>query len=205
MPNDPFSPRKSVRQSRARDTIDAILQASSQILAKDGLVRLTTNHIATIAGVSVGSLYQYFPSKDAVVHALIEREFNRTVELVVDCMESIDPQKVTLDEAIPMIVDSVLNEHVRRRSVYRELLVGALSFRHLRFTLDNDKRILSLLRAKLVMYPEVDPERIEQATFIILYAIKGVQIGLAFSEDAPDDESYRHLVYRMVRSGLVAP
>ncbi len=205
MPNDPFSPRKSVRQSRARDTIDAILQASSQILAKDGLVRLTTNHIATIAGVSVGSLYQYFPSKDAVVHALIEREFNRTVELVVDCMESIDPQKVTLDEAIPIIVDSVLNEHVRRRSVYRELLVGALSFRHLRFTLDNDKRILSLLRAKLTAYPEVNPARIEQATFIILYSIKGVQLGLAFSEDAPEDESYRHLVYRMVRACLVTP
>ncbi len=203
MPTDPFSPRKSVRQSRARDTIDAILQASSQILAKDGLVRLTTNHIATIAGVSVGSLYQYFPSKDAVVHALIEREFNRTVELVVDCIESIDPQKVSLDEAIRMIVDSVLNEHVRRRSVYRELLLGALSFRHLRFTLDNDKRILSLLRAKLVEHPEVDPERIEFATFVALYAIKGLQIGLAFSEEAPEEAEYRPLLYRMVRACLV--
>lgn len=203
MPTDPFSPRKSVRQSRARDTIDAILQASSQILAKDGLVRLTTNHIATIAGVSVGSLYQYFPSKDAVVHALIEREFNRTVELVVDCIESIDPQKVSLDEAIRMICDSVLNEHVRRRSVYRELLLGALSFRHLRFTLDNDKRILSLLRAKLVEHPEVDPERIELATFVALYAIKGLQIGLAFSEEAPEEADYRPLLYRMVRACLV--
>lgn len=206
VPNDdPYSPRKSVRQSRARETIDVILQASSQILAKHGLTRLTTNHIAELAGVSVGSLYQYFPGKDAIVHALLEREFNRSVVAILERIEAIDPRTVPLDDAIAMIVERVLSENIRRRTVYREFLLGALSFKQLRFTLDNDRRLLEVLRAKLREYEEVDPEVIDAATSVMLYSLKGVQLGLVFSDVFPDDTSAKPLVCRMFRACLVAP
>ena len=73
MSQNRFTPRKSGQQSRARETVEAIVQASRLLVSREGLERLTTNRIAELAGVSVGSLYQYFPGKDAVVHALLER------------------------------------------------------------------------------------------------------------------------------------
>jgi AcrR family transcriptional regulator len=59
----PINPRKTPRQARARATFDAILEAAARILVNEGYDRLNTNRIAEIAGVSVGTLYQYFPTK----------------------------------------------------------------------------------------------------------------------------------------------
>jgi len=67
------SPRKAPRQARARATVDAILLAAAHILKTEGPERATTNRIAALAGVSIGSLYQYFANKDAVFAALRER------------------------------------------------------------------------------------------------------------------------------------
>lgn len=67
----PFDPRKVPHQRRARETVRAIVDATAHILA-DGHV-LTTNRVAEVAGVSIGSLYQYFPSKEALIAALVER------------------------------------------------------------------------------------------------------------------------------------
>lgn len=67
-------PRKSASQERSRATVDALIEATARILVKEGFDNASTNRIAEQAGVSVGSLYQYFPGKDALTVALIERE-----------------------------------------------------------------------------------------------------------------------------------
>jgi len=64
--------RKTPIQSRAKVTSEAILEAAEIIILKEGYEKATTNYIAERAGVSIGSLYQYFPNKDAVLSALIE-------------------------------------------------------------------------------------------------------------------------------------
>jgi AcrR family transcriptional regulator len=66
------TPRNKAIQQRAQATIDAILRATAHILVTDGYDRASTNRIAVRAGVSIGSLYQYFPSKEALVAALME-------------------------------------------------------------------------------------------------------------------------------------
>jgi len=68
-----ITPRKQPQQERSRATVDAILDATARILVQDGYDGASTNRIALKAGVSVGSLYQYFPSKEALVAALIDR------------------------------------------------------------------------------------------------------------------------------------
>lgn len=67
------TPRKTPRQARARDTYDAILEATARILEAQGLDAANTNAIAARAGVSVGSLYQYFPGKEAIFAELVRR------------------------------------------------------------------------------------------------------------------------------------
>jgi AcrR family transcriptional regulator len=67
------TPRKRPRQARSRATVDAVLEATARVLVKRGFDGLTTNLVAEAAGVSIGSLYQYFPNKEALVGALIEK------------------------------------------------------------------------------------------------------------------------------------
>ena len=70
-PNTQTIARKTASQERSRATVDAILEATARILIKEGFDKASTNRVAEVAGVSVGSLYQYFPSKDALVAALM--------------------------------------------------------------------------------------------------------------------------------------
>ena len=66
-------PRKHASQERSRATVDALIEATARILVREGFDSASTNRIAEQAGVSVGSLYQYFPGKEALVAAVIER------------------------------------------------------------------------------------------------------------------------------------
>ncbi len=68
-----LKPRRQPSQRRSADMVEAILEAAARVLEREGLARYNTNRVAEVAGVSVGSLYQYFPSKDALTVALIER------------------------------------------------------------------------------------------------------------------------------------
>jgi AcrR family transcriptional regulator len=68
--------RKQPKQERAQETVAVILDATAQVLIKAGFESLTTNRVAELAGVSIGSLYQYFPNKMALVSALIERHLD---------------------------------------------------------------------------------------------------------------------------------
>ncbi|MFT4918666.1 MAG: AcrR family transcriptional regulator, partial [Zhongshania aliphaticivorans] len=63
----PPEPRRRPSQSRSKVLVDAIIQACKQVLADEGEERLTTNRIAEVAGVTIGSLYQYFPNKEAIL------------------------------------------------------------------------------------------------------------------------------------------
>ncbi|WP_454871364.1 TetR/AcrR family transcriptional regulator [Paraburkholderia xenovorans] len=70
-------PRKTPSQARAGETMESIVEAAAQVLEAEGLEGFNTNAIARRAGVSIGSLYQYFPGKDALTVALIQRETRR--------------------------------------------------------------------------------------------------------------------------------
>jgi AcrR family transcriptional regulator len=74
-----IQPRRQPRQSRARVTVDAIVEATSRVLVAEGYDRASTNRIAEAAGVSIGSLYQYFGSKEALVAALADLHVARMV------------------------------------------------------------------------------------------------------------------------------
>ncbi len=75
------NPRKLASQERSRFTVDALLEATARILVKEGYDRASTNRIAELAGVSIGSLYQYFPSKEALVAGVIDRHTQQVSQL----------------------------------------------------------------------------------------------------------------------------
>lgn len=86
--NAVLAPRKAPRQSRSHDTVGVLLDAAARVLARRGYARTTTNHVAETAGVSVGSLYQYFPNKDALIAALHQRHAERMRAVVDEALAS---------------------------------------------------------------------------------------------------------------------
>jgi AcrR family transcriptional regulator len=81
------SSRKQPRQARSTELVAAILEAATQVLAKEGAQRFTTARVAEKAGVSVGSLYQYFPNKAAILFRLQSDEWRQTTEMLRDILE----------------------------------------------------------------------------------------------------------------------
>jgi AcrR family transcriptional regulator len=85
--NAPISLRKQPQQARSAVLVATILQAAVQVLAKEGAQRFTTARVAEQAGVSVGSLYQYFPNKTAILFRLQSDEWRRTTDLLRAILE----------------------------------------------------------------------------------------------------------------------
>jgi AcrR family transcriptional regulator len=116
--------RKSPTQARAAQTVDAIIEAAIQILQSDGEERLTTNRIAERAGVSIGSLYQYFADKEAIVEAVAERERDRVVASILKSLSDVktdDFESVTRE-----VIRTMVNAFARRRRARRIVLLTML-------------------------------------------------------------------------------
>ncbi|MEA1651524.1 TetR/AcrR family transcriptional regulator [Nitrospirillum sp. BR 11164] len=111
-----LKPRKSPTQARAAETVRIILEAAARILEARGLEGFNTNAVAERAGVSVGSLYQYFPGKDALAAALIERD-SETLRAEVTAAAALPDPKAALTGMIAAAV-----EHQMRRPVLAHLL-----------------------------------------------------------------------------------
>ncbi|ADG08904.1 TetR/AcrR family transcriptional regulator [Caulobacter segnis] len=85
-PSPRISSRKLPKQARSADLVAAILEAAVQVLAKEGATRFTTARVAEKAGVSVGSVYQYFPNKAAILFRLQSDEWRQTAGLLTNIL-----------------------------------------------------------------------------------------------------------------------
>lgn len=86
MPRIDLSRRKTPRQARSADTVETLLVAAARVLERESLAGFNTNRVAEVAGVSVGSLYQYFPNKSALVAALIDRHQSALAQRIEACV-----------------------------------------------------------------------------------------------------------------------
>lgn len=108
--------RRSPRQRRAHETVEAILDAVVRILKREGFAAITTNRIADVAGVSIGSLYQYFPDKSAIFVALHGRHLHE-----IDCAIQntlVKHASSRLEGLIGAIVDAMIHAHVADPELY---------------------------------------------------------------------------------------
>lgn len=102
-------PRKSASQERSRATVAALVEATARILVSDGFDKASTNRIAEVAGVSVGSLYQYFPSKEALVVAVAERHRGEIMKVVGGALAEV--MSLPVDDAVRRLVAVAIEAH----------------------------------------------------------------------------------------------
>jgi AcrR family transcriptional regulator len=103
------NPRKDASQRRSRATVDALVEATARILVRAGFDKASTNHIAAKAGVSVGSLYQYFPSKEALVAAVMERHNKELMQFVRGKLTAVG--SLPLEQAVRELVAAAIEAH----------------------------------------------------------------------------------------------
>ena len=102
-------PRKNASQDRSRATVDALVEATARILVKEGFDKASTNRIAACAGVSVGSLYQYFPSKEALVGAVIDRHNKEVRQATLAALAEVEA--LPLEQAVRKLVTTAIAAH----------------------------------------------------------------------------------------------
>jgi AcrR family transcriptional regulator len=102
------NPRKIASQQRSRLTVDALVEATARVLKKEGYDRASTNKIAATAGVSIGSLYQYFPSKEALVAAVIERHTQELSQVAHKALLKVAarPLEIAVRELVVAAIDA---------------------------------------------------------------------------------------------------
>jgi AcrR family transcriptional regulator len=108
------------RQRRSQATVDAIMEATARILEREGLARLTTNRVAALAGVSIGSLYEYFGSKDDLVRGWCERYIASVRAVVDERFEAL--KEAPLEDAVSAFIEAVDALNGSRRGLMQVVL-----------------------------------------------------------------------------------
>jgi AcrR family transcriptional regulator len=195
----PLARRKLPGQERSKETVEAILEATARILSRDGYDRTSTNKIADAAGVSIGSLYQYFPNKDALVGALLERYASRLIGLIET--SAVELAAVPLEQATEVLVRAVFAFYRRAPRLHRVLFEQITNA-------GNVERRNALLRHAHQLFlgyferhrAELRVDNLDVATFAAMHAIEGIAHAAVLSaperleDDALVDESVAMLL-----------
>jgi AcrR family transcriptional regulator len=163
----PDEPRKQARQERSRALVESLLRASARILVRDGYAGLTTNAVAAVAGVSVGSLYQYFPNKDALVSALVDAHVESTMARFR--ADAAGLFALPVEQAIPRFVHIMLEMHRADPGLHRVFAeqLPSMAFPRLEASLEEG---VTLARAYLTAHRhELAVEDLEAAAFLVVH------------------------------------
>ena len=118
MPN-PLKPRKAPKQARSTHLVDSIIEATARVLADHGYAGTNTNLIAAQAGVSIGSLYQYFPNKEALIVAVHDRHIHQMAQVMDAILEG--SRRVSLGDHVGAMVRAMLAAHLVEPRLHRVL------------------------------------------------------------------------------------
>ncbi|MEP9355482.1 TetR/AcrR family transcriptional regulator [Xanthobacter sp. KR7-65] len=185
-------PRKQPRQARAHATVGAIVEASARILEAQGFGGFTTNAVADRAGVSIGTLYQYFPDKDALIGALIARETASLVE-EVEAAAAASAGRDALEGVIAAAV---------RHQVRRPRLARLLDFEEARLPFDPQTQLvrarMGMLVADVLARPDLPRQTdIATTTADVLAIIRGM-LDAAGERGETEHDALRSRVRRAV-------
>ncbi|MFY2856545.1 TetR/AcrR family transcriptional regulator [Achromobacter xylosoxidans] len=179
-------PRKSPRQQRSQQTVDTILQATARVLAEYGYAGTNTNRIAETAGVSVGSLYQYFPNKNALIAALHDRHDKQMLALIDEVLDG-NPA-ATLRERVAAIVAASLHAHLLEPALHRVLEREFPLFDQPRDHSRADQDIHRRMRHLLELHrEEIAQQDRELATYVVLRIMESLVHAVALEPPAGFD------------------
>ena len=193
-------PRKLPTQARAQETVEAILAATKKVLVKDGYEAASTNRVAEVAGVSIGSLYQYFPSKAALVSALIERHLARMFEVL-----EITAQRggtASVEEAARTVIRAVFAAHRVNPRLHRVLLEQMPRLGKGDDVDAFERRTQAIIEAFLLAHTsELRSKNVKLAARVAVLAVRGVTLWTVMRspEELDNDELVEEITDMVIR------
>ena len=153
-----LAPRRRPGQTRSHGTVDAILQAAAQLFGRRGYARTNTNEIAARAGVSVGSLYQYFPNKDAILTALLERHLDAVNDILVETLPLLGDPGVSLRAAVRELLERLQALHRANPDLAHAVDVQAAERSRIPSAFrERERRYVAELQRVLLARPDIRP------------------------------------------------
>ena len=176
--------RKQPRQARAQTTVHAILEATVQVLERGGPDAATTTRIAEVAGVSVGTLYQYFSHRDAVFDALQEREFERAIALVANVLSD-DNLARTPRETVMAAIQGLGALYRQSPGMHRVLAMEGLRATKADRLVSFDLRVIALVRHFLsATNAPVRRKNLEAAAFVAFQCVRAAMLASLLEKPA---------------------
>lgn len=175
------NPRRRPRQARAQATVEAIVKATAQVLVEEGYDRASTNRIALAAGVSIGSLYQYFPSKEALVAALVEEHLQKMTDALSGVLTAAKPNG--LPETARVVVQGLIAAYRVDARLHQVLCQEVPKVGELRKVYRFEEQLARAAREYLgVLRHSIRHEDLDRAVFLLANAVPSV-IRAAVSAD----------------------
>jgi AcrR family transcriptional regulator len=166
-------PRKIASQKRSRLTVNALVEATARVLIREGYDRASTNKIAVVAGVSIGSLYQYFPSKEALVAAVIDRHADELSEVVRNAMLKVAVRPI--ETAVREFVSIGIDAHRVNPNLHRVLAEQVPRTGRLENVEAVERNAFALVRGYLEAHrDEVDIVDLDIAAFICVTTVEAL-------------------------------
>lgn len=174
---------KKPQQVRSKMTVEAILQASAIILNSDGIENFNTNRIAIIAGVSVASIYQYFPNKESIFQTLVDDYYRDKYEVLYATIGQGLIQKRSINDTIEETVEALFNYDLKLPKLNYILLKQAQRLGMQNIIENHKQNFLN----KVIHFVEqnrtdIDQSKLKKKLFILICAIKGVNKAFYESE-----------------------
>jgi AcrR family transcriptional regulator len=170
------TPRKQPRQARAQATVNAVLEATVQVLEREGLDAATTTRIAEVAGVSIGTLYQYFSHRDAIFNALQDREFERALALMEGILSSGNLAQ-TPRETVTGVVKGLAAMYGAAPGLHRMLAIEGLRVAKAERVYAFDLRVISIIRHFLfASRAPIRRKNIEAAAFVAYQSVRATML-----------------------------
>jgi AcrR family transcriptional regulator len=170
-----LEPRKPPVQKRSRATVNDILSAAAQVFETHGYASGTTNRIAVRAGVSIGTLYQYFPSKEAIAVAMLEKHIAATDQRLHEWVGHMVAEQHGLHAALHDYVAGMSEIHFGQPRLQHILLEETpLPERVHKALLEGERRAAKTVAGLLRLYPEVKHKSLERAGFMVVQTVEGL-------------------------------
>jgi AcrR family transcriptional regulator len=194
-----FQPRKKPSQGRSKATVEAILEGTIRVLLGEGFETLTTTRVAEVAGVAVGTLYQYFPAKESLLFALLEREMATLEAEILGAARATENQ--SLEARVTATIDALVRHKRGTADLGAALQAHMPRFDGIRVVRATVRRIVSALAAMIrpSLPASMDDAEVQLVAMTIATAVQGAIDGaLDLSAATLRRPAFREALVRLV-------
>lgn len=177
--------RKNPKQQRSKELVSSIMLATTRVLKESGYVKASTQKIAEVAGVGIGSLYEYFKDKNSIISQLIDQNILRFVTQLDEKMDQLEGE--TVEQLANGLVDLVFKECLGEKILIRELYRQAAQFGKIDAILDNRQKIANRI-TKILREKQPHIQNPEELSFVTVHAVMGVLTSYLYCRDLALDE-----------------